>query len=85
MIHPVMYPKSLSLTKEEVSFRQLLGVALLTQGNFKLPRAQKKTISDWCRGHDILWAEGPCIPDEWWGLKTRGDYVKLIEEQKWRT
>lgn len=59
-----------------------LGVALLTQGDFKLPRAKHKRISDWCRLNKILWAPGPRIPDEWWELTSVKDFAKLLKSQK---
>jgi hypothetical protein len=65
-----------------LSLQRYLGVALLTDRDFLMPNAKKLTISGWCRKRDILWAEGLRIPDEWWDLSTREDYVKLVEKQK---
>lgn len=82
----LLHPNS-SLTKVAASSRPksssnlpFLGVALLTQTDFKLPRAKKKRISEWCRKNDILWAPGPEIPDAWWELTSKAGYAKLLKD-----
>ena len=62
--------------------KHYVGIALLTMGDFKIPRAKKKTISDWCRLNGILWAEGPVMPDSWWSIDSYEKYATLLKEQE---
>lgn len=59
-----------------------IGVAILTDKDFKMPGAKKLTVSGWAKKHGILWASGDQIPDAWFDLTSRAQFVKLVKAQK---